>query len=149
MSLYALLNSNGKAIAYHHSKRVIQQYLEDLHRSDCIVVRVKRSKRIELEDSQEFAELYLMRTGGGYVPNYLYDSANILMEEELYDYETVLSIIERDLISEELDKRTRQALERTYLYFKERRDIIKKEKPDMQAIRHFSDLRDEYLMKTE
>lgn len=142
MALYAILNQYGNPIAYHHNKRVIKRHLEDLNDSRFIIVKVKHKKQVE--ETQRFAELYLMKSGGGYVPSRLYDSASVLLEEELYDYDTLLSLIDRELITGQISQQDKKALIRTYSYFKQRIKKIKSEKPDQEAIEQFEDMRNEY-----
>lgn len=143
MALYAILNQYGNPIAYHHNKRVIKRHLEDLDDSHNIIVKVKHPKQVE--ETQKFAELYLVKSGGGYVTSRLYDSANILLEQELYDYDNLLCLIDRELVTADLSIQDKKALIRTYAYFKERIKDIKSEKPDHEAIERFEDLRNEFL----
>ena len=142
MALYAILNHNGTPIAYHNNKRVIKRHLEALNDSRNIIVKVKHPKQVE--DTRKFAELYLMKSGNGYVPARLYDSANILLEDELYDYDNLLCLIDRELVTNDLSSQDKKALIRTYQYFKERVKEIKSEAPDLQAIEEFESLREEY-----
>ena len=85
-----------------------------------------------------------MKSGNGYVPARLYDSANILLEDELYDYDNLLCLIDRELVTNDLSSQDKKALIRTYQYFKERVKEIKSEAPDLQAIEEFESLREEY-----
>ena len=95
MKLYAIINNHGTPIAYHDNKRVIRQYLDDLNKSEFTMVRVKHPKKIE--ESSDYADLYLVKVGGGYIQSKFYDSAYILHEDELYHYDSLINLIIREL----------------------------------------------------
>lgn len=147
MKLYAIINKNGTPIAYHENKRVIESHLQDLDQSEFSMVRIKHPKKII--DTSGYSDLYLVKIGGGYIQSKLYDSAYILREEELYEYDSLINIIVRELEfnNSSISKEEKVALKRTLAYFEERIDEIKSEKADFESIKRFDEMRKEYNNK--
>ena len=144
MKLYAIINKNGTPVAYHDNKRVIKDFYQDMDHSDFSIVRVKHPKKIV--DTSSYAELYLVKLGGGYIQSKFYDSAYILREEELYDYDTVVNILIRELEfnSSTMSKEEKNAIKKTLVFFEGRVEEIKENKIDINSVKHFEEMRREY-----
>ena len=108
MALYAVLNEWGKPIAYHERLEVVRDYKLGCKQSKYHVVKVKHPK--DIEDTLEYAELYLTRVGEIFVPAKYYESAEMIMTDELE--------------SEKLDRKTRKSLIAALGYYENKiRDI--------------------------
>lgn len=144
MKLYAIINNNGTPVAYHDNKRVIKDFYSDLKNPEYSIVRVKNTKKIT--ETSSYADLYLVKVGGGYIQSKFYDSAYILREEELYDYDTVVNILIRELEfnSPNMNKEEKQALKKTLSFFEERVEEIKSGNPDIESVKRFDEMREEY-----
>lgn len=144
MKLYAIVNKNGTPIAYHENKRVIKDFYKDMNKLEFSIVKVKHPKKIV--NTSSYAELYLVKLSGSYIQSKFYDSAYILREEELYDYDTVVNILVRELEynSSNMSKEEKNAVKKTLGFFEERVAEIKENKIDFESVKHFDEMRQEY-----
>ena len=122
MALYAVLNEWGKPIAYHERLEVVRDYKLGCKQSKYHVVKVKHPK--DIEDTLEYAELYLTRVGEIFVPAKYYESAEMIMTDELESYYRITDTITKDLEFEKLDRKTRKSLIAALGYYENKiRDI--------------------------
>lgn len=143
MALYAILNERGKPIAYHHRKDIVNEYLKGSKNENYCLVKVKHPKRVE--GTSEYADLYLTKVGNFYVPSRYYDSASILIEDELSNYYNLVDIVTRDLeFMSDLTDKDKKALERTLQFYQSRIYDIKEEQIDENTLRRMDDMMQEY-----
>lgn len=136
--MYGLYTRDGMVVGYHERKDVLREYGRQLNIHNLYIVKVKKKKISETND------LYLVRYGGGWIPSMLYEDATIITDEERYEYERITDIISRELEFEKLSSSDRKALEKTYLYFREKVEEINEEIPDIKQIQNCRDLRQQW-----
>lgn len=142
MGLYAVLNESGNPIAYHENKRVTKEFLKEINKKNYIAVKVKHPK--DVEDTEEYAELYLVKVGTQYIQSKYFDSVDILNQEEVYSYDSLVNIITRELeYNEDITNSERKSLQKTLLYFQRRIKEIKDNPCDYETAKRFYEMREE------
>ena len=147
MALYAVLNEHGNPIAYHERLDVVRDYKFGCKQQKYRVVRVKHPKRVE--DTLEYAELYLTRVGEIYVPAKYYESADIIMTDELESYYRITDTITKNLEFEKLDRKTQKALIVTLGYFENKIQDIRETPIPEEDLRRFNTQYLEYREKLD
>lgn len=142
MGLYAVLNENGKPIAYHENKRIVKEFLSDIKKPNHIVVKVKHPKNIE--KTEEYMDLYLVRIGNQYIQSMYFDSADILSKEELISYESIIDLLIRELeYNSSISRSERKNLEKTLMFFQRRIEEINDYPYDYESCKRFHEIRQE------
>lgn len=123
MSLYAVLNHKNKPIAYHERLDVVKDYYDSCDNKKYHLARVKHQKQVE--DTQEYADLYLVRVAKFYVPAKYAAMTEVSVTDACDTYYRVIDTISYELEFGKLDSKTRKSLERSLAYFNQRVDDIR------------------------
>lgn len=140
--IYLLKNSNGLVIAAHKNLKVVQDFKRQIKDDSTVIVKIKDKNILK---KNAYYDFYLVKHGHGYIPTKYYDEADLLNNEEIYNYQQVVDMIRRELeFNGELSKAEIKMLEKAFVFFIKRVDEIKDSEPDYENCKKFNELRREY-----
>ena len=149
--MYAIYERNGKLIAIHDERDVIEEFHENLMRShneeynNAIIKKVHYKKlKSKMPDCDDY---YLLRYGDTYIQLKYFDYLSIISDQDIHDTKFAMDILIKLLMRESLTNKERKTIEKTIFILQDILHADSSYTPNMDEMEHVKSMYEPYMMR--